>query len=334
LPEAPLLQVRDLTVSFATRQGPLRAVDGLSFDVGQKEIVGIVGESGSGKSVAIYSMLGLVREKNVTITGSVLFEGREILGIGDKELQPIRGGSIGMIFQDPMTALTPVYTVGWQLVEQIRQHLHLPKAAARQRAIELLGQVGIPDPKSRVDRYPHEFSGGMRQRVVIAMALSCNPRLLIADEPTTALDVTTQAQILDLMLKLQDTFDSSIVIITHDMGVIAEMAHRVVVMYAGRPVEIAPELELVRRPRHPYTWGLLDAVPRLDAKHERLRTIRGNAVSPLNLPPGCAFAPRCDYVMDQCAQRPPLHGSLDHVDACWLSGEQRVTIRSAVEEHS
>jgi peptide/nickel transport system ATP-binding protein len=321
------LSVRDLKVSFATRQGVLRAVDRLSFDVGQKEIVGIVGESGSGKSVAIYSMLGLVREKNVTVTGSVLFDGREILGLSDKELQPIRGGSIGMIFQDPMTALTPVYTVGWQLVEQIRQHLHLTKAAARQRAIELLGQVGIPDPKSRVDRYPHEFSGGMRQRVVIAMALSCNPRLLIADEPTTALDVTTQAQILDLMLKLQDTYDSSIIIITHDMGVIAEMAHRVVVMYAGRPVEIAPELELIRHPRHPYTWGLLDAVPRLDTKNERLRTIRGNAVSPLNLPPGCAFAPRCDYVMDKCAERPPLDGEAGHVDACWLSEAQRVSIR-------
>jgi peptide/nickel transport system ATP-binding protein len=330
---APVLSVRDLKVSFATRQGVLRAVDGLSFDVGQKEIVGIVGESGSGKSVAIYSMLGLVREKNVTVTGSVLFEGREILGLSDKELQPIRGGSIGMIFQDPMTALTPVYTVGWQLVEQIRQHLHLPKAAARQRAIELLGQVGIPDPKSRVDRYPHEFSGGMRQRVVIAMALSCNPRLLIADEPTTALDVTTQAQILDLMLKLQNTYDSSIVIITHDMGVIAEMAHRVVVMYAGRPVEVAPELELVRHPRHPYTWGLLDAVPRLDTKNERLRTIRGNAVSPLNLPPGCAFAPRCDYVMDKCAERPPLKGEGGHVDACWLSDAQRVSIRRS-EVHS
>jgi peptide/nickel transport system ATP-binding protein len=330
----PLLSVRDLQVSFATRQGVLRAVDGLSFDVGQKEIVGIVGESGSGKSVAIYSMLGLVREKNVTITGSVVFAGREILGLSDKELQSVRGGSIGMIFQDPMTALTPVYTVGWQLVEQIRQHLHLRKVAAREHAIDLLAQVGIPDPKSRFDRYPHEFSGGMRQRVVIAMALSCNPRLLIADEPTTALDVTTQAQILDLMLKLQDTYDSSIVIITHDMGVIAEMAHRVVVMYAGRPVEIAPELELVRHPRHPYTWGLLDAVPRLDVTHERLRTIRGNAVSALDLAPGCAFAPRCDYVMDTCVERPPLEGDAEHVAACWLSDAQRVSFRNAKERSS
>ena len=329
--DEPVLSVRDLSVSFATRQGVLRAVDGLSFDVGRKEIVGVVGESGSGKSVAMYSMLGLVREKNATITGSVRFEGREILGLSDRELQSVRGGSVGMIFQDPMTALTPVYTVGWQLVEQIRQHLPLTKAAARERAVDLLAQVGIPDPRSRVDRYPHEFSGGMRQRVVIAMALSCNPRLLIADEPTTALDVTTQAQILDLMTSLQDTYDSSIVIITHDMGVVAQMAHRVVVMYAGRPVEIASELDLVRRPRHPYTWGLLDAVPRLDVAHERLRTIRGNAVSPINLPPGCAFAPRCDFVMDACAARPALLGDDGHAAACWLSESQRVSIRATRE---
>ena len=240
MPDSPILSVQDLQVTFATRQGPLRAVDGLSFDVAPKEVVGIVGESGSGKSVSMYSVLGLVRDANVQINGSVKFQGREILGLSDQEMQPIRGGEIGMIFQDPMTALTPVYTVGWQIVEQLRAHTDMTKQQARERAIELLGEVGIPDPRKRVDHYPHEFSGGMRQRVVIAMALSCNPKLLIADEPTTALDVTTQAQILDLMLKLQDSYNSSIVIITHDRGVIAEMAHKVVVMYAGRPAEIGP----------------------------------------------------------------------------------------------
>ena len=240
MPDSPILSVQDLQVTFATRQGPLRAVDGLSFDVAPKEVVGIVGESGSGKSVSMYSVLGLVRDANVQINGSVKFQGREILGLSDQEMQPIRGGEIGMIFQDPMTALTPVYTVGWQIAEQLRAHSGMTKQQARERAIELLGEVGIPDPRKRVDRYPHEFSGGMRQRVVIAMALSCNPKLLIADEPTTALDVTTQAQILDLMLKLQDSYNSAIVIITHDMGVIAEMAHKVVVMYAGRPAEIGP----------------------------------------------------------------------------------------------
>ena len=228
-----VLSVRDLSVSFATRQGVVQAVDGLSFDVGAKEVLGIVGESGSGKSVAMYSMLGLVRDANVSISGSVRFEGREILGLSDTDMQSVRGGQVGMIFQDPMTALTPVYTVGWQIVEQLRAHNEMSKKAAYERAAELLAEVGIPDPKSRINHYPHEFSGGMRQRVVIAMALSCNPKLLIADEPTTALDVTTQAQILDLMGRLQATHGSSIVIITHDMGVIAEIAHRVVVMYAG-----------------------------------------------------------------------------------------------------
>jgi peptide/nickel transport system ATP-binding protein len=204
----------------------------------------------------------------------------------------------------------------------------MTKAQARERAIELLAEVGIPDPRTRVDNYPHEFSGGMRQRVVIAMALSCNPKLLIADEPTTALDVTTQAQILDLMMKLQETYNSSIVIITHDMGVIAEMAHRVVVMYAGRPAEIGPEIEVVRNPRHPYTWGLLGAGPRVESRNNRLTTIPGNAVSPLDVPEGCAFADRCEHRMDICSKRPQLKGPSDHLDACWLSDEQRVSIRA------
>jgi peptide/nickel transport system ATP-binding protein len=324
----PILSVRGLRVSFATRQGVVQAVDGLSFDVGAQEVLGIVGESGSGKSVAMYSMLGLVRDANVTIEGSVRFQGREILGLSDQAMQSVRGGEVGMIFQDPMTALTPVYTVGWQIVEQLRAHSDMTKRQAHERAIELLGEVGIPNPKSRVNQYPHEFSGGMRQRVVIAMALSCNPKLLIADEPTTALDVTTQAQILDLMGRLQATHGSSIVIITHDMGVIAEIAHRVVVMYAGRPAEIGPEIDVVRSPRHPYTWGLLGAVPRADVKNRRLVTIPGNAVSPLDVPAGCAFAPRCQYRMEICAERPPLRGDTGHLDACWLSDEQRVTIRS------
>jgi len=326
----PVLKATDLKVSFATRGGIVRAVDGLSFEVGPKEVVGIVGESGSGKSVAMYTMLGLTRDSNVTISGSVEFEGREILGLSDKEMQPLRGGEIGMIFQDPMTALTPVYKVGWQIVEQIRAHTDLTKQQARTRAIELLGEVGIPDPKRRVDSYPHEFSGGMRQRVVIAMALSCNPKLLIADEPTTALDVTTQAQILDLMSRLQDNYNSSIIIITHDMGVVAEMADRVVVMYAGRPAEIGPEVEIVRNPRHPYTWGLLGAVPRAGVRTERLATIPGNAVTPLNVPEGCAFAPRCSFVMDQCATRPVLRGADGHLDACWLDDAQKVSLRSRV----
>ena len=325
-----VLTVEDLKVSFATRQGEVRAVDGLSLQVGQKEVVGIVGESGSGKSVAMYSMLGLVRDANASITGSVRFAGKEILGLSDRDMQSIRGGDIGMIFQDPMTALTPVYTVGWQIVEQIRAHTEMTKMQAKGRAIELLAEVGIPDPRTRVNHYPHEFSGGMRQRVVIAMALSCNPKLLIADEPTTALDVTTQAQILNLMSRLQETHGSSIVIITHDMGVIAEMAHRVVVMYAGRPAEIGPEIDVVRSPRHPYTWGLLGAVPRADTRSKRLATIPGNAISPLDVPVGCPFAPRCEYRMAICVQRPVMKGTKEHQDACWLSDEQRLTIRSKV----
>ncbi|MDE3065410.1 MAG: ABC transporter ATP-binding protein [Acidobacteriota bacterium] len=329
---APLLEVEDLRVSFATRGGVVKAVDGLSLRVGQREVVGVVGESGSGKSVAMYSLLGLVRDANVTISGSVRFEGREILGLADDELRSIRGRDVAMIFQDPMTALTPVYTVGWQIVEQIRAHEDVTKAQARARAVELLGEVGIPDPSRRVDLYPHEFSGGMRQRVVIAMALSCHPKLLIADEPTTALDVTTQAQILELMKSLQAAFGSSIILITHDMGVISEMADRVVVMYAGRPVEVGERREVIRAARHPYTWGLLGAVPRVESKRARLVTIPGTSVSPLDLPPGCAFAPRCSFRFDKCDERPALGGSGGHLDACWLDDARKVEIRSRVAE--
>ncbi|HUV57718.1 MAG TPA: ABC transporter ATP-binding protein [Acidimicrobiales bacterium] len=336
MPESPdttdaLLEVEDLRVSFATRGGVIKAVDGLSMRVGRKEVVGIVGESGSGKSVSMYSIIGLLRDPNVSITGSVKFQGREILGLSDKELRTIRGRDIAMIFQDPMTALTPVYTVGWQITEQIRTHTDLTKHQAQARAIDLLAEVGIPDPARRVNQYPHEFSGGMRQRVVIAMALSCNPKLLIADEPTTALDVTTQAQILELMKKLQETYDSSIVLITHDMGVISEMADRVVVMYAGRPVEIGERREVIRQPLHPYTWGLLGAVPRVETKRSRLVTIPGNPVSPLNIPAGCAFGPRCAYRFDQCDERPPITGE-GHLDACWLSSEQKVDLRRKIQE--
>ncbi len=329
---SPLLEVEDLRVSFSTRGGVVRAVDGLSLTVGRRETVGIVGESGSGKSVSMYSMLGLVRDANVSISGRVRFEGRDILGLPDNQMRTIRGREIAMIFQDPMTALTPVYTVGWQIIEQIRAHQEITKKAARSRAIELLGEVGIPDPGRRVDLYPHEMSGGMRQRAMIAMALSCNPKLLIADEPTTALDVTTQAQILDLMRRLQDVHQSSIVIITHDMGVISEMADRVVVMYAGRPVEVGQRREVIREARHPYTWGLLGAVPRVEGRRTRLLTIPGNPVSPLNLPEGCAFAPRCAHRFAECASRPELSGDAGHLDACWLSAEQKVELRRRDEE--
>jgi peptide/nickel transport system ATP-binding protein len=312
-----VLSVRDLSVSFATRQGVVQAVDGLSFDVGAKEVLGIVGESGSGKSVAMYSMLGLVRDANVTITGSVLFEGREILGLSDTEMQSVRGGEVGMIFQDPMTALTPVYTVGWQIVEQLRAHNDMTKKQAYERATELLAEVGIPDPKSRINHFPHEFSGGMRQRVVIAMALSCNPKLLIADEPTTALDVTTQAQILKLMRDLVDDRGLALLMITHNLGVVREAADTVYVMYAGSVVEHAPTAELFARPRHPYTRALIDCVPKLSGE-ATFRGIDGSLPDYAAPPPGCRFAPRCPLAIPACG-RPPEDRSVGagHHAACW-----------------
>lgn len=321
----PILQIENLRVSFATRAGIVRAVDGLTMSVGEGETVGIVGESGSGKSVSMYAILGLL-EPNAVIEGSVKFRGQEILGDSSEDLRKIRGKDIAMIFQDPMTALTPVYTVGWQIAEQIRQHTSATKKQARERAIELLAEVAIPDPTRRVDQYPHEFSGGMRQRAVIAMALSCEPSLLIADEPTTAIDVTTQAQILELLNQLQERRGSSIVMITHDMGVISEVADRVVVMYAGRPAELGSRHDVIRDPQHPYTWGLLGAVPRLHSRRARLVTIPGAPVSPLDVPEGCAFAPRCEFRHAQCEQRPHLHGD-DHQDACWLEPSEKVRLR-------
>jgi peptide/nickel transport system ATP-binding protein len=324
----PLLEVRDLKVTFRTRRGLVTAVDGLSFSVGHGDVLGIVGESGSGKSVSVMSLLKLIRDPNARVEGEALFRGRDLIAMPDKEMRGLRGREIAMIFQDPMTSMTPVYTVGWQISEQIRTHESVSKKAAHDRAIQLLDEVGIPDPGRRVNDYPHEFSGGMRQRAVIAMALSCNPALLIADEPTTALDVTTQAQILELMRQLRVDHGSSIILITHDMGVVSDIADEVLVMYAGRAAEQGPKRDVFLRPRHPYTWGLLTSVPRPRAERvRRLPTIPGSPPSPLDIAPGCPFAPRCRFRHDKCDERPLLAGGTDHVDACWLPRDRRQELR-------
>jgi peptide/nickel transport system ATP-binding protein len=328
MPE-PLLDVRDLRVTFRTRRGTVTAVDGLSFAIGPGEVLGIVGESGSGKTVSVMSILKLIRDPNASVSGTVSFDGRNLLELSDKELRAVRGRDIAMIFQDPMTALTPVYTVGWHIAEQLRAHDPVSRSEARQRAITLLDEVGIPNPEQRVDGYPHEFSGGMRQRAVIAMALACNPKLLIADEPTTALDVTTQAQILDLMRRLRETHGSSILVITHDMGVVSEIADQVLVMYGGRAVEQGPKTQVFRHPRHPYTWGLLGSVPRVTgARIRRLAAIPGSPISPLDVPAGCAFATRCRFRHEACDDRPELAGSDGHRDACWLPRDGRDELRA------
>jgi peptide/nickel transport system ATP-binding protein len=324
----PLLEVRDLRVTFRTRTGSVTAVDGLSVTVEPGEVLGIVGESGSGKSVSMLSLLKLIRDPNARVTGTALFAGRDLLASTDRELRAIRGREIAMIFQDPMTALTPVYTIGWHIAEQLRTHRRLTRRQARDRAVELLEEVGIADAGRRVDDYPHQFSGGMRQRAVIALALACDPRLLIADEPTTALDVTTQAQILDLMRRLRERHGSAVIIITHDIGVVSELADRVLVMYGGRAVEHGPTAEVLRRPRHPYTWGLLGSVPRVTGpRPRRLAAIPGSSVSPEDLPEGCAFAPRCAYRLPVCEEKPQLAGAEDHEDACWLPREGRSNLR-------
>ncbi len=312
-----MLSVRDLTVSFRTEQGIVRAVDGVSFDVAEGELLGVVGESGSGKTVSLLAVMGLITDPNATITGSIRYRGRELVGLSRREMRSLRGKEIAMIFQDPMTALTPVYTVGWQISEQILAHHRISKSAAMQRAIDLLAEVNIPNPAEAIHRYPHQLSGGMRQRVMIAMALSCNPALLVADEPTTALDVTVQAQIIDLLRKLRKNHGSAIVFITHDMGVMAEIADRMLVMYAGRVVERGAKNDLFLEPRHPYTQALLESIPPLTGeKPKRLRAIPGAPPNLLNRPPGCAFAPRCARVFEKCAAEPALIGG-ERAAACF-----------------
>jgi peptide/nickel transport system ATP-binding protein len=322
-----LLEVTDLKTYFRTDDGIVKAVDGVSFTVEKGKTLGIVGESGCGKSVTCLTVMGLNSKRNTITSGQALFRGEDLLKMNQRRLRDIRGNDIAMIFQDPMTSLNPVHSIGKQLVEAVLLHKDVTKKTAKARAVELLGAVGIPRANRRIDDYPHQFSGGMRQRVMIAMALVNDPDLLIADEPTTALDVTTQAQILSLMKRLQQEFGSAIMMITHDLGVVAETADDVVVMYAAKVVERAPVDELFNRPRMPYTWGLLGSLPRLDTDVERLVQIPGQPPSLLIPPPGCRFHPRCPYVMSVCRTEEPLlepvEGNAEHLQACHLDEDTK-----------
>jgi len=323
-----LLEVRDLSVEFDTDDGVVHAVGGISYTVDAGRSLGIVGESGSGKSVSSQTILGLTRAPNARFSGEVVFEGRDLLSMSEQEMRAIRGEEIAMIFQDPLSSLHPFHRVGDQLVEAVRTHHDVSKQAARDRAAEMLTLVGIPEPRRRLDAYPHEFSGGMRQRAMIAMALINSPKLLIADEPTTALDVTVQAQILELIGRLQDETGTAVILITHDLGVVAEMTHDIAVMYAGRIVESAPTGELFSSPQHPYTWGLLRSIPRLDAsRDEELVPIDGRPPSLINLPSGCSFHPRCAFVRDAhrrvVPELDPVDGDPTHEVACLLNVNTR-----------
>jgi peptide/nickel transport system ATP-binding protein len=324
----PLLEVEDLKVHFETEDGLVKAVDGISYTVERGQTLGIVGESGSGKSVSSLTVMGLTRARNARISGSVRFNGKDLLGASEEELRKVRGDDIAMIFQDPLSSLHPFYKVGSQIVEAIQAHRDMSKAQAMDRAVEMLNLVGIPEPRRRAQSYPHEFSGGMRQRAMIAMALANDPKLLIADEPTTALDVTVQAQILELIERLQSEFDTAVVVITHDLGVVAEMADEIAVMYAGRIVEQATARSIFAAPEHPYTWGLLSSIPRLDSpRGEELVPISGRPPSLINLPTGCSFHPRCPYVREAHTRiDPPLEPVPDapqHKVACLLNSETR-----------
>ena len=316
-----LVEVKNLEVSFFTYAGEVKAVRGISYNLKPGEVMGIVGESGSGKSVSSYGLMGIIPEPGKVIGGRILFEGRDVTAMSEKELLKIRGKDISMIFQDPMTPLNPLFTIGNQIEESLRKHTSLDKDQRQKRMVELLTLVGINQPEKRLKQYPHEFSGGMRQRVMIAMALACDPKLLIADEPTTALDVTIQAQILELLKELKDKIHMGIVFITHDLGVVSDICDSISVMYAGTIVESGSSDQIFYEPRHPYTWGLLASVPKIDTdEHQRLIPIEGNPVDLINPPKGCPFAPRCKHCMKICIDQAPPQCQVGegHMAACWL----------------
>jgi peptide/nickel transport system ATP-binding protein len=324
----PLLTVEDLHVSFATEEGVVQAVDGVSFELAAGEVLAVVGESGSGKSVMAMTLMGLTRSPNARFEGSAFYKGAELVEASDDELRAVRGAEIAMIFQDPMTSLNPVQRIGKQIMEQIQEHEALPDQQARERTVELLERVGIPRARDRVESYPFEFSGGMRQRVMIALALSCNPSILIADEPTTALDVTIQAQILERIRELREETGAAVILVTHDLGVVADIADRIAVMYAGRIVEQGTLDQIFYDPQHPYTWGLLGSIMRVDKpRPQRLPAIAGLPPSLADRPEGCHFRPRCPHEFAECQKVPPLdsrvEGEPDHRDRCWLSVDQK-----------
>jgi peptide/nickel transport system ATP-binding protein len=325
---APLLTVSDLAVSFRTEEGVLHAVDGVSFELMPGDVLAVVGESGCGKSVTAMTLMGLTRFPNTGFGGTAHYKGLDLIGASEEELERVRGAEIAMIFQDPMTSLNPVMRVGAQIAEQIQAHESLSDAELRERVVELLERVGIPRARDRMSSYPFEFSGGMRQRVMIALALSCDPSILIADEPTTALDVTIQAQILQQIRSLRDETGAAVILVTHDLGVVADIADRIAVMYAGRIVEQGTLDEIFYDPQHPYTWGLLGSITRVDRRRpERLPAIAGMPPSLIDRPEGCHFRPRCPHRFGQCVNVPPLEarvpGSDDHLDRCWLSADQK-----------
>ena len=329
-----LLEVKDLQTYFFTDQGTVKAVDGVSFDIEKGETLGIVGESGSGKSVTAASIMQLVPSPPGDIVGGEInFKGENLLDLKMKRIRKIRGNEISMIFQEPMTSLNPVYTIGDQISEVLRLHQNLNQDEAREKSIEMLEKVGIPSPQERIDEHPHQLSGGMRQRVMIAMALACNPELLIADEPTTALDVTIQAQILELMDELRDEFDTSIILITHNLGVIAEVADKVAVMYGGRIVEQTDTLTIYKDPEHPYTAGLIKSIPKIEGSEGKLKPIKGTVPDPLNFPAGCKFANRCNYAEERCWEKEPKLEEIkpDHYVRCWRWKELDLKQESGVK---